>query len=1136
VYQRIQGRNPDGSPNPAYPNLIDLDNLIDYQLMIIYGGNYDASISWFLGNNRPNNWYGMRDRTGTNGFRFFLHDSEHTLVNLDTNSAVNVNRIGPFAAGGDQIQYSSPGWIWQKLTGHPEFQVRVADHVQRHFFHGGVLTYAAATNRFLVRKNEIDRAVVGESARWGDAKRAAPFTRDLEWITAINDLVNNYFPFRATNVVAQLKTAGLFPSLDAPAFNQHGGNVADGFPLTMTVSSGSIYFTRDGSDPRLPGGGIAPGAAAYASPINLTESAIFKARAFDGVTWSALAEAPFYIIRTFTDLLITEVMYNPQGTVLFGGDALEFIELKNASSLTRELSGIHFTNGIQFTFPIGTFLGPGQFAVLVSNPQGFASRYPGVPVAGVFGGKLSNSGEQLTLAHATGTNIVSFSYSDSAPWPAAADGSGFSLVPVNPNLNAAPGLAANWRASSAMGGSPGSDDPAPNIPRIWINEILTHTDLPQVDSIELHNPNSTNVNIRYWFLTDDRSTPFKYQVLTDTIIPAGGYIVVTESQFNATPGASNSFRLSSYGEEIYLYSGNVTGQLTGFSDGFTYGAAANGVAFGRYTISTGEAQYPAQTVNTLSANNAGPRIGPVVINEIHYAPAVGQEEFIELRNITGSPVKLFDPAASTNTWKINGVGFTFPQNIEIVGNGYALVVGSDPALFRSRQGVPAFVPIYGPYSGSLQNNGEEISLQRPDAPDVTNNVVFVPYLDVDVVRYDNAAPWPTAAGGTGVSLERINPSAYGNDPINWRASPGVPSPGGDNFGNRPPTVNAGGDQSVLVTGFPATINLSGAFSDDGKPAAPGTVTLAWSLAAGPGSVTFTNASQTNATATVSGAGTYTFRLTASDGELQASDTVFVTFMRAPTPATFITTGSSWKFFDQGSDRGTTWVNLNYDDSTWASGVGPLGYGDPHIVTTVAYGTNTANRHVTTWFRKTFNVVNPADVSNLKARYLRDDGLVVYLNGVEVFRNSMSVGVIAYTNYASSVIGGTDETTYFTATIASSLLQVGPNILAVEVHQANAGSSDLGFDLELTADTYPPNTAPGVNAGADFAITLPALGTLAGSVNDDGLPASPGFVTYSWSKISGPGSVTFSDTNDLRSVVSFGTNGTYVLRLTASDDA
>jgi len=117
--------------------------------------------------------------------------------------------------------------------------------------------------------------------------------------------------------------------------------------------------------------------------------------------------------------------------------------------------------------------------VLVSNPQAFATRHPGVAVAGVFAGKLSNSGEQLTLEHATGTNIVSFTYSDSAPWPASADGSGFSLVPVNPNFNTAPGLAANWRASSAAGGSPGTDDPAPNIPRIWINRNPDPHDLPR---------------------------------------------------------------------------------------------------------------------------------------------------------------------------------------------------------------------------------------------------------------------------------------------------------------------------------------------------------------------------------------------------------------------------------------------------------------------------------------------------------------------------------------------------------------------------------------------------------------------------------------------------------------------------------
>jgi hypothetical protein len=259
-------------------------------------------------------------------------------------------------------------------------------------------------------------------------------------------------------------------------------------------------------------------------------------------------------------------------------------------------------------------------------------------------------------------------------------------------------------------------------------------------------------------------------------------LVLTENDWDANPGSTNSFRLDSHGEEIYLYSADAGGNLTGYSDGFAFGAAQNGVSFGRYVISTGEAQYPAQVTNTLGTANAGPRVGPVVINEFRYHPAVGEDEYIELKSITNGVVKLFDPNSPTNGWRLNGVGFDFPVDSEIAPGGLVLVVGGDPLAFRSRYGVPAQVPIYGPYSGTLQDSGETLALQRPDQPDFDTNTgtYFIPYIDVDVVRYNDKAPWPTNADGSGPSLERLTAAAYGNDPINWRASSGVGTPGFEN--------------------------------------------------------------------------------------------------------------------------------------------------------------------------------------------------------------------------------------------------------------------------------------------------------------------------------------------------------------------
>src|SRR5439155_639046 len=118
-------------------------------------------------------------------------------------------------------------------------------------------------------------------------------------------------------------------------------------------------------------------------------------------------------------------------------------------------------------------------------------------------------------------------------------------------------------------------------------------------------------------------------------------------------------------EEVYLLSGDTATNLTGYSHGFIFGPAANGVSFGRYVNSVGEEQFPAQAALTLGATNAGPKVGPVVINEIMYHPALGFDEFLELKNITSDAVPMFDPDHSTNTWRLNGIGFDFPTNIVI---------------------------------------------------------------------------------------------------------------------------------------------------------------------------------------------------------------------------------------------------------------------------------------------------------------------------------------------------------------------------------------------------------------------------------------------------------------------------------------
>ena len=189
---------------------------------------------------------------------------------------------------------SSPQWIWQRFWGNAEFRLLVADRIQKYFFNDGLLTPAAAQARFMNRKEQIDRAVVGESARWGDAQRPDPLTR-RDWLRMVNVITNNYFPRRTAIVLSQLKARRLYPDLAAPIFNQNGGIITNGFNLVISTAEGTAYYTLDGSDPRVIGGGLAPNAKAYNSPLPLRRDTVVHCRVLNGATWSAQSEAVFTV-------------------------------------------------------------------------------------------------------------------------------------------------------------------------------------------------------------------------------------------------------------------------------------------------------------------------------------------------------------------------------------------------------------------------------------------------------------------------------------------------------------------------------------------------------------------------------------------------------------------------------------------------------------------------------------------------------------------------------------------------------------------------------------------------------------------------------------------------------------------------
>ncbi len=1129
---KLQGLNPDGTVNPTYPPLLEVDNLIDYMLVIYFGGNLDAPISWFLSESSPNNFYGMRDRTGhSGGFKFFAHDAEHTLLD------VSQDRTGPFPAGSSSITKSNPQYFFQRLASNAEFKLHVADRIHRAFFNEGPLTPVANRRRVARRTNEIYSAVVLESARWGDSKVSSPFTRNGAWLSEVNRIQNSYFSQRSTAVLNQFRSKGWYPQVTAPSFSQHGGPFAFGAQVGMTAPAGTIYYTTDGSDPRLPGGQPSATAKAFSTPVTLRENTRLQARVQTATgAWSALNSADFELIQTWKDVLVTEIHYHPPDFQSFNSDDLEFIELKNVGGEERDLGGISITNGIQFTFPWGTRLAPGAFLVLASSEAAFTNRYPDVRPDGVYGGKLSNSGERMTLVHATGEPLFDVTWSDKAPWPTSADGDGFSLVPRNPNVNPDPNDAVNWRASAQVGGSPGRDDPAAAVPSVQVNELLAHTDPIEVDAVELYNPTAEAVSVAGWFLTDDRTEPKKYRITGNATLPAGGYLVLDEGDFNP-PGLPRAFTFSSHGEEVYLFSADAAGNLTGHSDGFTFGASANGVSFGRHTNSVGEVQFPAQTSKTLGSANAGPSVGPLVISEFNYDPLPGDVEFVEVKNVSASPLPLYNAQNPTNRWIVSGLDFEFPEGVVLPPGGLAVVITGDPTLFRMKWSIPDSVPVFGPADGTLSDTGERLELRRPDSPDrVTNSLgnvsIVVPEIAVDSVRYSSRAPWPLLPAAQGSSLERRLPVRYADDPAAWQAAVAGPSPGFDNNVNRAPLVYAGLDQEWVSDRFPFTANLAATATDDGQPGGP--LQYHWTQVGGPTGAVFGNANSASTAVQLPGQGTFTFRVIVSDGEREAVDEVVVQMARSPEEATFVAAGSTWKYNDLGQNLGTAWKESGFDDRAWKSGKAQLGYGDGDEATVIGFGPDSNNKYITTYFRTTFDLPDPSSVVSLTVQLMRDDGAVVFLNGQEVARSNLPETAIVSSTPANSAVGGTDESAFFDFAIDRGALVAGRNVIAVELHQSSGTSSDTSFDLALTGRRLPSNLAPTADAGANVSTVVGVWTALRGTFTDDGLPLPPGSPTFTWSQVSGPAASVIENAAFPQTRVRFPAAGDYVLRLSVND--
>jgi hypothetical protein len=515
-------------------------------------------------------------------------------------------------------------------------------------------------------------------------------------------------------------------------------------------------------------GRIADGTGAW-TLVNPSAGAVNTARAFNS---------------SASNVTFNEWMANP-------GAGSDWFELYNADTLPVSLTNywLSDTPGTPkiTQIPALSFVGSKNFAKFTAD--GTTTGFSHVNF------KLSAGGSAIVLSSSDGlSTIASVNFGVQAGNVSQGRFPDGSATIVSFPLSASPD-ASNWL-------------PAP----IVINEALTNSTSPLEDAIELYNPTAGTVDISGWWLSDDKTNLKKFQIPASTTIPAGGYKVFYENQFNPTPGIGNSFSLSSTGDEVVLSAVDNTAALTGYRSQVSFGAAADGVAFGR--VLTGS---PAGTTvpefwplvartfgqdNPLDIAtfrlgaglaNAAPKVGPIVINEVMYHPpdfagAVDnpRDEFIELHNITTSQQDI-------SGWKLKGdADFTFAAGTIIRPGDYVLVVSFNPATdaaslsaFRTTYGLTSATRIYGPYSTKLPNDGADIELSYP-GPAVAG---VIPLILVDKVSYLDNTPWPSSADGNGPSLQRISRSVIGNDAANWVGA--TPTPGTVNVGQAPILDNDG---------------------------------------------------------------------------------------------------------------------------------------------------------------------------------------------------------------------------------------------------------------------------------------------------------------------------------------------------------
>ena len=458
-----------------------------------------------------------------------------------------------------------------------------------------------------------------------------------------------------------------------------------------------------------------------------------------------------------TGLVISEIMYNPR-VVTTTNESLQFIELYNSNPWIENISGYAITGSVAYVFPPDTVLPAGGFLVLARQPAFVTPHYS---ISNVFGPwddaedeGLPTTQGTIQLVNRERALLLEVNYSDTVPWPVAPDGKGHSLVLARPSFGEDDVRA--WGQSDRIDGSPGIDDPVTSEPidSVVINEWLAHTDPPLTDAFELYNHGNDPVDLSGAWISDDPDTN-KFRIPDGTIIPPRGFLWWRADD-------SFPFQLLSEGERLYLVNSNENRVI----DAIDFRGQSNAVASGRSP--DGGPYHYCLASRTLGSPNSQPLRFGVVINEIMYNPMSGEldDEYVEIYNRNSGP-------ANISAWEfVNGIGYLFPSNTIMPPNAY-WVVARNPTNLLSLYPNLNTNNTFGPYTGTLANGGERLTLTSADYgnfPIGGSNITLRLAVTASEVLYGDGGRWGNWSDAAGSSLELIDPEADTHIPSNWADS------------------------------------------------------------------------------------------------------------------------------------------------------------------------------------------------------------------------------------------------------------------------------------------------------------------------------------------------------------------------------